>query len=67
MNPFGHPSQVRTQDLVLQMCDDLIASPFRQGLKRKDECNGERLRQSLSPGQTDSGKLMQVDASLQNG
>ena len=33
-NPFGHPSQVRTQVLVLQTCVDLrrLASPFGQGL-----------------------------------
>ena len=33
-NPFGHPSQVRTQALVLQTCVDLrrLASPFGQGL-----------------------------------
>ena len=32
-NPFGHPSQVRTQVLVLQTCVDLgrLASPFGQG------------------------------------
>ena len=34
-NPFGHPSQVRTQVLVLQTCVDLrrLASPFRQGFR----------------------------------
>ena len=34
-NPFGHPSQVRTQVLVLQTCVDLrrLASPFGQGFK----------------------------------
>ena len=34
-NPFGHPSQVRTQVLVLQTCVDLrrLASPFGQRLK----------------------------------
>ena len=33
-NPFGHPSQVRTQVLVLQTYVDLrrLASPFGQGL-----------------------------------
>ena len=32
--PFGHPSQVRTQVLLLQTCVDLrrLASPFGQGL-----------------------------------
>ena len=32
-NPFGHPSQVRTQVLLLQTCVDLrrLASPFGQG------------------------------------
>ena len=35
-NPFGHPSQVRTQVLLLQTCVDLrrLASPFGQGLRR---------------------------------
>ena len=34
-NPFGHPSQVRTQVLVLQTCVDLrrLASPFGQGFR----------------------------------
>ena len=34
-NPFGHPSQVRTQVLVLQTCVDLrrLVSPFGQGFK----------------------------------
>ena len=34
-NPFGHPSQVRTQVLVLQTYVDLrrLASPFGQGFK----------------------------------
>ena len=34
-NPFGHPSQVRTQVPVLQTCVDLrrLASPFGQSLK----------------------------------
>ena len=34
-NPFGHPSQVRTQVLVFQTCVDLrrLASSFGQGLK----------------------------------
>ena len=34
-NPFGHPSQVHTQVLVLQTCVDLrrLASPFGQRLK----------------------------------
>ena len=34
-NPFGHPSQVRTQVLVLQTCVDLhrLASPFVQGVR----------------------------------
>ena len=38
-NPFGHPSQVPMQVLVLQTCIDLrrLASPFGQGLKAKDE------------------------------
>ena len=33
-NPFGHPSQVRTQVLVLQTCVDLrrLASSFGQGI-----------------------------------
>ena len=33
MDLFGHPSQVRTQVLVLQTCVDLrqLASPFDQG------------------------------------
>ena len=33
-SPFGRPSQVRTQVLVLQICVDLnrLASPFGQGL-----------------------------------
>ena len=36
-NPFGHPSQVRTQVLVLQTCVDLrrLASPFGQGFYLK--------------------------------
>ena len=36
VNPFGHPSQVRTQVLVLQTCVDLrrLASPFGQGLRQ---------------------------------
>ena len=35
-NPFGHPSQVRTQVLVLQTCVDLrrLASPFGQGISQ---------------------------------
>ena len=34
-NPFGHPSQVRTQVPVLQTCVDLRrpAIPFGQGLR----------------------------------
>ena len=40
--PFGHPSQVRTQVLVLQTCVHLrqLASPFGQGLKQSElvEC-----------------------------
>ena len=40
--PFGHPSQVRTQVLVLQTCVYLrqLASPFGQGLKQSElvEC-----------------------------
>ena len=34
-NTFGHPSQVRTQVLVLKTCVDLsrLASPFGQGFR----------------------------------
>ena len=34
-NPFGHPSQVRTQDLVLQTCVDLhrLVNPSDQSLR----------------------------------
>ena len=37
VNPFGHPSQVNKQVLVLQTCDDLrrLASPFGQGLSER--------------------------------
>ena len=37
-NPFGHPSQVRTQVLVLQTCVDLrrLASPFGRGFRHED-------------------------------
>ena len=35
-NPFGHPSQVHTQVLLLQTCVELrqLASPFGQGLSQ---------------------------------
>ena len=37
-NPFDHPSQVRTQVLLLQTCVDLrrLASPFGQGFRDRD-------------------------------
>ena len=39
-NPFDHPSQVRTQVLVLQTCVDLrrLASPFGQGFTTYSDC-----------------------------
>ena len=44
-NPFGHPSQVRTQVLVLQTCVDLCrpASPFGQGLKHFTAPTGQHI------------------------
>ena len=49
-NPFGHPSQVRTQVLVLQTCVDLhrLASPFGQGFKGPERANNNLKKGILS-------------------
>ena len=48
-NPFGHPSQARTQVLVLQTCVDLrrLASWFGQGIRT--ECYDWLFKHFVNP------------------
>ena len=50
-NPFGHPSQVRSQVLVLQTCVDFrrLASPLGEGLTQGENVHS-KLAYKIKPG-----------------